>query len=94
MEKGFIVIADWMVEKLNLTGNRLIIYALVHNNCMEYGCYNRPLSYITDNLKINKTTVTRILKELVEKGLIKKQDNIVDNINYAKYTVTNNGRIS
>lgn len=72
--QGF-VIYDWMIRLFGLQGDALIIYAYIHSfskdgEGMYYGSL-RQLSFWTGK---SKPTVIRILKRLVEIGLLDREE--------------------
>lgn len=80
-----------MINDLNLTGNKLNIYALIHGFSRVEGCYfTGSLSYISKTLKLNKRTIIRLLKELVDEGLIIREDKSVNNLSLVRYKVNQN----
>jgi hypothetical protein len=72
MNKNYINIQGWMISELKLSGNELILFALIFGFSQDgqsefYG----SLSYIENFLGISRPTVTSLLKKLVSKKLIK-----------------------
>ena len=71
----FINIQSFMVRKLNLKGNELIIYALIHGFSQDgNSCFYGSLKYIMQNTNLSKETVLSVLQSLVKKNLIVKKD--------------------
>lgn len=67
----FIIKKKW-INELHLKGNKLMIYAMIHEYCVKYGEYSKGIMYLSENLGINKSTVIDCLKWLCEKGLLIK----------------------
>lgn len=85
---NFITIQGWMVNDLKLSGNELICYALIYGFTQdEESEFRGSLQYISDWLGISKQNVRLIIKRLVEKGLIIKRDEFINNVNFCRYTV-------
>lgn len=85
---NFITIQGWMVNDLKLSGNELICYALIYGFTQdEESEFRGSLQYISDWLGISKQNVRLIIKRLVEKGLIIKRDEFINNVKFCRYTV-------
>ena len=85
-DDNFIVVQGWMVNKLKLKGNDLLIYALVYGFSQNLeGKFSGSLKYIEDAIGISRPTVLRSLNLLVEKGLIYKTDLIIHKVKYCEY---------
>lgn len=85
---NFITIQGWMVNDLKLSGNELICYALIYGFTQdEESEFRGSLQYISDWLGISKQNVRLIIKRLVEKGLIIKRDEFINNVKFYRYTV-------
>lgn len=75
---GFLfLIMDFTVKKkwineLHLKGNKLIIYAMIHEYCVKYGEYSKGIIYLSKYLGINKSTVIDWLKWLCKKEYLTK----------------------
>jgi len=74
-ETSFTRVYDWMANKLNLSGNELLVYALIYSfaRCGKKEFYGSA-EYIAARLNIGLRTVMYSLKKLADKGLIKKRD--------------------
>lgn len=85
---NFITIQGWMVNDLKLSGNELICYALIYGFTQdEESEFRGSLQYISDWLGISKQNVRLIIKRLVEKGLIIKRDEFINNVKFCRYKV-------
>ena len=72
---NYFVIEDWMVKKLLLKSNELIIYALIHGFSQDGRSYfYGSIKYIMENTNLSKETVLTVLQSLVKKKLIVKKD--------------------
>ncbi len=81
-----IMIKGWMVNDLNLSGNELIVYALIFGFSQDgesefYG----SLSYIGSAINASKPTVIKVINSLVEKDLVFKNQNSMGGIIVTKY---------
>ena len=71
---NFINIQSFMVEKLKLSWNELVIYALIYWFSQDWKSkFRGALSYIEDWLKISRNSVILNIGKLVDKGYIKKE---------------------
>lgn len=70
----FITILPFMRNELNLKGNALNIYALIHGFSMgHHGFFCGSIQYIMEWTGASKDTVIEILKKLIDSGLISKK---------------------
>lgn len=75
----FINIQSWMINDYSLTGNKLTVYAFIYGFSQDdQGCFYGSSSYIIENLKLGRSTVLEILKELETDGLLKKWQEKID----------------
>lgn len=80
-----------MVNRLHLTGNKLLLYSLIYGFSQTNDCYySGPLSYITESLGLNKTTVIRLIKELIDDGLIIREEQKINGIVFPRYRTNPN----
>lgn len=84
---NFFVIQGWMVNELGLSGNELMVYAIIYGFSQDQNSwFEGSLTYLNSFINCkSKTTTLTILKNLVEKGLIEKQDCEINNIKFCKY---------
>ena len=85
--ENFYVIQGWMVNELNLSGNELMIYAILYGFSQEKNSwFEGSLNYLGSCINCkSKTTVFTLLKEMTNKGLIEKQDYKVNNVQFCRY---------
>lgn len=82
----YIVIQGWMVTELGLKGNDLMVYALINGFTREQNTYfTGSLQYVADWLNIERRSVTRTLKRLVEQDLLLKEETYVNGVKFCKY---------
>jgi len=73
MKEYYITIQSWMIQKLELSGNELFIYAMVHGYSQNgEGEYYGSLTYIQKALKISRPTVIKAIHALINKEYIIK----------------------
>lgn len=87
-ENDYIVILSPMVTKLGLSGNKLIIFALIYGFCRDGESeFCGSINYICTWTGVSRNTVLSILKELVDEGLIVKRDYKVNNVKFCAYKI-------
>nr|DAU85303.1 MAG TPA: Replication initiator A family protein [Caudoviricetes sp.] len=75
----FINIQSWMINDYSLTGNKLTVYAFIYGFSQDdQGCFYGSSSYIIESLKLGRSTVLEILKELEADGLLRKWQEKID----------------
>ena len=89
---GYMVILPWMREELDLKGNELLVYALIHGFSQEaQGCFFGSLEYISRACGCSRPTAIETLKKLRERGLIYKRELIENNVKLCQYTAITGG---
>lgn len=85
---NYINIQGWMCSKLKLSGNELLIYALIYGFSQDgVSEFRGSRSYICKWFNISLPTVDKALNSLVEKNLITRREEIVNNVKYNCYKV-------
>lgn len=81
-----------MREDLDLKGNELLVYALIHGFSQEaQGCFFGSLEYISRACGCSRGTTIGTLKNLQSKGLLKKRELIENNVKICQYTAITGG---
>lgn len=89
---GYIVILPWMREDLDLKGNELLVYALIHGFSQEaQGCFFGSLNYICKACGCTRPTAIEVLKKLAERGLIRKRELTENNVKMCQYSAISGG---
>lgn len=84
---GYIVILPWMREDLDLKGNELLVYALIHGFSQEaQGCFFGSLDYVAKACGCTTKTAMNTLKELTERGLLRKRVVEENKVRLCQYT--------
>ena len=72
---NYIVIQGWMCNELELKGNELLIFALIHGFSQDgVSKFHGGRKYIADTFNITLPTVDKALKGLVDKGYLNKEE--------------------
>jgi len=70
-DTNYVTIQGWMINRLNLSGNKLILFALIYGFSQDQESkFDGSLSYIEETIKTTRATVIKLLDELVEENLI------------------------
>ena len=70
---NYVLIHGWMVNKLGLSGNDLLIYAVIFGFSQDGdGCFSGKRQYLADWCGSSERAVSRNLKNLLDKGLIEQ----------------------
>ena len=71
--ENYIQISGWMINELDLKGNELLVYALIHGFCQDgKSVFKGSLNYIMAWLNISKPTAIACIQSLIDKGMIVK----------------------
>jgi len=79
-ERNFITLEGWMRTDLKLSGNELIVYAIIYGFSQnKQGTFAGSLQYLADWVGCSKRTVMRTLNRLVEEKFITKTETALNN---------------
>ena len=93
-DENFLVICGWMRNRLGLSGNELLVYALIFGFTQNgEDWYSGSLSYIADTIGATKRTAISVLSSLEEKGLVLKDQYMVQNVTFNRYRAVCTGFI-
>lgn len=85
-DDNFIQISAWMLTELELKGNELLIYALIHGFSQDGKSeFHGSLTYMAAWTNSTKAGVIKVLKSLLAKGLIQKQAVVKNGIQEIHY---------
>lgn len=91
----YIVIQAPMVTELGLSGNRLIIYALIHGFCKDgEHKFIGSINYICGWTNLSRNTVITTLKSLVDDGLLVKEEYTQNNVRFCSYQIRGSAKIA
>lgn len=90
-DENYINIQGWMSTRLKLSGNELIIYALLYGfSQIEDHTFHGSLKYICDWTNISKTSCIANLKKLLAKKLIVKKEKEINGLKFCEYSTNLN----
>lgn len=72
-DENYIIIQGWMISKLELKGNELLIYAIIYGFSQDgESTFYGSISFIEKMLNISRKTVIETLKSLIEKQYVER----------------------
>ena len=91
-DENYISIQGWMLNRLNLKGNELLVYAIIFGFSQDgESRYTGSRRYLADWCGCSVKTVGNALASLVAKGLISKHDKTVNGVHLCDYSITTVG---
>lgn len=86
--ENYLTIQGFMINKLGLKGNNLLIYAIIYGFSQEENCeFTGSLSYLAAWTNSTKSGVIKNLKYLVEEKIIIKTEKIINGIKFCSYKI-------
>lgn len=87
-DENFINIQGWMINRLKLKGNELLIYAIIYGFTQDgEQWFEGSKQYLADWCNITKRGAHEVLKSLVNKRYLLKEDIVINNVTFCKYKV-------
>lgn len=84
---NYINIQGWMVSELNLKGNDLLIYAIIHGFSQDGTTrFTGGLKYLAEWCNSTKQGVQKNLKNLLDSGLIEKYETEINGVKFCEYS--------
>ncbi len=88
-DENFINIQWWMINKLKLQWNELILYAIIYWFSQDWKSkYRWSITYIQKALWVSRNTAIWLIKKLLNKWLIEKEENNT----WSLYTANNSAK--
>ena len=89
IDENYLQIQGWMRTKLDLKGNELLVFALIYGFSQDGESeFSGSRSYIAEWLGVSLPTVDKSLSILVEKGLIEKKTEVINNVTFNRYKIS------
>ena len=86
-DSNFITILAPMITKLKLKGNELLVFALIHGFSQDgESRFKGSLRYLIEWTGLDKSTIIKLLKQLVDKQYINKFEYEKNKVRYCEYT--------
>lgn len=87
-DENYFQIGGWMINRLGLKGNALLVYAVIFGFSQDGETeFTGSRQYICDITGVSKPTVDKILLELQQQGLIEKNSETRNGITFNRYKV-------
>ena len=84
--ENYVNIQGWMINQLNLSGNDLIVYAVIYGMSQDGESeFNGSLQYLADWCNCTKRGIQKNLNNLIEKGYITKFETYKNNQKFCSY---------
>lgn len=91
-DNNFFNIAGWMVTKLRLKGTELMVFAIIYGFSQAEGNeYTASRKYLAEFTGATTKTIDNCLQSLVEKNLIIKREEYINNVKFNRYRVNLEG---
>ena len=88
---NFFTIKAWMITELGLKGVERDVYAIIYGFSQDGECwFTGSRQYLCDFTLSTKRTIDSALQNLVEKGLIIKSSEKINNVLFNKYKINRN----
>lgn len=84
-DSNYVVIQGWMVSRLHLTGNALMVYACIFGFSQGGEWYTGTASYLADWCGCSKRYMLRLLADMVDKQLLRKRKRDVGGVTFCDY---------
>lgn len=86
--ENFILIQGWMINNLKLSGNDLLVYAIIYGFTQDgEQWFEGSRSYLSEWCNSSKRGIQKNLQRLVENNLVLKKETFVNNVKFCKYKV-------
>lgn len=83
----YYTVQGWMRSDLGLKDKELTVYAIIYGFSQDGNSeYSGSARYLAEWIGCSRSTIMEVLKRLVEKGLLKKQDYYQNGVCFCKYT--------
>lgn len=91
-DENYINIQGWMINKLKLKGNDLLLFALIYGFSQDDESeFRGSQKYMCEALNCSRPTVAKSLKNLVDMELITKRIETVNSVTFNRYKVSSQG---
>lgn len=91
-DDNYVVIQGWMCNALNLSGNELLVFALIYGFSQDGESeFSGSRTYIANTFNISKPTVDKAIKSLISKGFVVKSVTSINDMQINRYKVSLQG---
>lgn len=88
-DNNYIVIQGWMVSRLKLTGNALMVYACIFGFSQDGEWFTGTAGYLAEWCDCRKKYMLTLLKKMTDDGLLRKRTREQNGVTFCDYqTIT------
>lgn len=84
-DNNYIVIQGWMVSRLKLTGNALMVYACIFGFSQDGEWFTGTAGYLADWCDCQKKYMLKLLKKMTDEGLLRKRTREQNGVAFCDY---------
>ena len=84
-DNNYIVIQGWMVSRLKLTGNALMVYACIFGFSQNGEWFTGTAGYLADWCDCQKKYMLKLLKKMTDEGLLRKRTREQNGVVFCDY---------
>ena len=84
-DNNYVVIQGWMVSRLHLTGNALMVYACIFGFSQGGEWYTGTAGYLADWCDCQKKYMLKLLKKMTDEGLLRKRTRDENGVTFCSY---------
>ena len=79
-------IFGWMINQLKLTGNELLVYAVIYGFSQDgKSAFTGSGQYLADATGVSRRSIVTTLDKLVKKGFLEKHCNTENGVKHCQY---------
>lgn len=84
-DSNYVVIQGWMVSRLHLTGNALMVYACIFGFSQVGEWYTGTAGYLAEWCNCQKKYMLNLLKKMTDEGLLRKRTRDENGVTFCSY---------
>ena len=84
-DNNYVVIQGWMVSRLHLTGNALMVYACIFGFSQNGEWYTGTAGYLAEWCGCQKKYMLNLLKKMTDEGLLRKRTRDENGVTFCSY---------
>ena len=84
-DNNYVVIQGWMVSRLKLTGNALMVYACIFGFSQDGEWFTGTAGYLADWCDCQKKYMLKLLKKMTDEGLLRKRTREQNGVAFCDY---------
>ena len=84
-DNNYVVIQGWMISRLHLTGNALMVYACIFGFSQGGEWYTGTAGYLADWCDCQKKYMLKLLKKMTDEGLLRKRTRDENGVTFCSY---------